>query len=75
MKRRSLLNDMGHLEDINETYFEHLRHAFEIGSVLFLSSFAQLFHSFVPDFHPPYGSDVDSLIRFLESKKAGNRHD
>ena len=66
---------MGHLKDINETYLEHFRHAFEIGSVLLLSSFSQLFHSIIPDFHPPYGSDVESLIRFLESKKAGNRHD
>jgi hypothetical protein len=66
---------MGHLKDIDETYFEHFRHAFEIGSVLLLSSFAQIFHSIVPDFHPPFGSDVDSLIKFLESKKAMNRHD
>jgi hypothetical protein len=64
---------MGHLEDIEETYFEHFRHAFEIGSVLFLSSFAQIFHSLVPDFRPPFGSDVKSLIEFLESKKAKNR--
>lgn len=64
---------MGHLEDINETYFEHFRHAFEIGSVLLLSSFAQLAHSIVPDFHPPFGSDVESLIEFLKSKKAKNR--
>lgn len=66
---------MGHLEDIDETYFEHLHHAFEVGSVLLLSSFAQLFHSIVPGFHPPFGSDVDSLIEFLELKRANNRHD
>jgi len=59
---------MGHLKEINEGYFEHLRHAFEIGSVLLLSSFAQIIHSFIPDFAPPYGSDIRSLIKFLESK-------
>lgn len=64
---------MGHLKDINETYFEHFRHAFEIGSTLFFASFGQLVHSLVPNFCPPLGSDVKSMIKFLESKLPENR--
>jgi len=64
---------MGHLEDVNETYFEHFRHAFEIGSTLLLASFAQMAHSIIPGFCPPYGSDIRSLIKFLESKLPENR--
>lgn len=64
---------MGHLKEINEGYFEHFRHAFEIGSVLLLSSLAQILHSIIPDFAPPFGSDVKSLIKFLESKLPENR--
>ena len=64
---------MGHLKDINEGYFEHFRHAFEIGSTLFLASFGQFLHSVFPDVCPPLGSDVRSLIKFLESKFPENR--
>lgn len=64
---------MGHLKDIDETYYEHFRHAWEIASVLLLSSFAQFIHSVFPDFTPPFGSDVDSLISFLDSKRSKNR--
>lgn len=64
---------MGHLKDINEGYFEHFRHAFELGSVLFLSSFGQFLHAVVPDIHPPCGSDVSSLMEFLKSKLPENR--
>ena len=64
---------MGHLKDVNETYLEHFRQAFEIGSVLFLASFGQFAHSLAPNFCPPLGSDVRSLIEFLESKLPENR--
>jgi len=68
-----IIISMKHLRDIEEGYFEHFRHAFEIGSVLVLSSLAQFAHSLFPDFKPPYGSDVESLIIFLESKRPENR--
>jgi len=64
---------MGHLKDVNEGYFEHFRHAFEIGSTLFMASFGQFLHSVFPDVCPPLGSDVRSLIQFLESKLPENR--
>jgi hypothetical protein len=64
---------MGHLKDVNETYFEHFRQAFEVGSVLLLASLAQIVHAVVPGFCPPYGSDIGSLIKFLESKLPENR--
>lgn len=64
---------MGHLKDVNETYCEHFRHAFEVGSTLLLASLAQIIHAVIPEFCPPYGSDIDSLIEFLESKLPENR--
>lgn len=64
---------MGHLEEVGETYFEHMRHAFDIASTLLLASMGQFLHSVLPNVRPPFGSDVESLIKFLESKKAGNR--
>jgi hypothetical protein len=66
---------MGHLEDIKESYFEHFRHAFNIGSVLILASLGQFLHSVLPNVSPPYGSDIDSLIGFLNSMKTENRKD
>ena len=64
---------MGHLKDVNETYLTHCRHAMALSSRLFLSSIGQALHAFVPDAHPPLGSDVRSLISFLESKLPENR--
>ena len=61
---------MGHLDEIEEGYWEHFRHAFEVGSVLMISSLAQIAHSVFPNFHPPFGSDIHSHIEFLESKRA-----
>jgi len=60
---------MGHLKDIGESYMEHLQHAWEIGSVLYIASIAQFVHSFIPAFHPPSGFDIETLIKFLESKR------
>ena len=64
---------MGHLKDVNETYLTHCRHALALSFRLFLSSIGQTLHAFVPDVHPPLGSDVRSLISFLESKLPENR--
>ena len=64
---------MGHLKDVNETYLTHCRHALTLSSRLFLSSMGQALHAFVPDVCPPLGSDVRSLISFLESKLPENR--
>ena len=66
---------MGHLKDINETYLTHCRHALALSSRLLLASVCQALHAFVPDIHPPLGSDVRSLISFLESKLPENRND
>jgi len=64
---------MGHLRDIDETYMEHFRHAIEIGAILLFSSVAQIVHAVCPNFAPPLGSDVESLIHFLESKRPSSR--
>ncbi len=66
---------MGHLNDIKEGYFEHFRHAFNIGATLALASMGQFLHSVFPDISPPYGSDIDSLVKFLNSMRAENRKD
>jgi hypothetical protein len=64
---------MGHLKDINESYLTHCRHALALSSHLFAASILQTLHAFAPEFHPPFGSDIRSLIKFLESKLPENR--
>ena len=64
---------MGHLKDVNETYLTHCRHALALSSRLLMASACQAIHAFIPDVHPPLGSDVRSLISFLESKLPKNR--
>jgi hypothetical protein len=64
---------MGHLKDVNETYLTHCRHALVLSSRLLVASLGQALHALVPDVHPPLGSDVRSLISFLESKLPENR--
>ena len=64
---------MGHLKEIGESYWEHMRNAFNIGSTLILAAAGQFLHAVFPDVKPPYGSDIESLISFLESMKAENR--
>ena len=64
---------MGHLKDVNETYLPHCRHALALSSRLLVASVGQAIHAFVPDVNPPLGSDVGSLISFLESKLPENR--
>jgi len=64
---------VGHLKDIGESYVEHMYHASAIALHLIKCGFCQLIHAVLPDVKPPFKSDLNSVIDFLESKKAKNR--
>lgn len=64
---------MKHLKDVNETYIEHCYHAMTIGVYLIKCGLSQMIHAILPDINPPFKSDLNSIIIFLESKRANNR--
>ena len=39
---------MKHLEEVNETYFEHMVHALKFALLGFIASFCCLVHAFIP---------------------------
>tara|TARA_B100000131_G_C17997595_1_gene565180 strand:+ start:829 stop:987 length:159 start_codon:yes stop_codon:yes gene_type:complete len=47
--------------------------AAKVSLKLSVASLAQLVHAIFPFFNPPYGTDVCSMIEYLESKKPGAR--
>lgn len=54
-----------HLEEIGETYFEHLGHALHCGVLLFLASIACIVHAFLPFVF----KDTASTIAYRVSKR------
>ena len=64
-----------HPSDIGETYFQHFLVALTISFTLTFASYMQLIHSIFPFIKPPLGSDVRSLIIFLEKRLPENRKD
>ena len=58
-----------HLNKVGETYFQHMLVAGLISLKLLVSSIAQAVHALLPFVDPPLGTDVCSLIEFLEAKK------
>ena len=56
-----------------ETYLQHCLVAAKVSLKLSVASLAQLVHAIFPFFNPPYGTDVCSMIEYLESKKPGAR--
>jgi len=62
-----------HLNDVGEAYFEHMKQALTISLRLGLACIAQLIHAVFPFVSPPLGTDVKSLLSFLDSKLPSNR--
>jgi len=63
-----------HPNSIGETYLEHSLVATKLSLRLSMASLAQLVHAIFPFFDPPCGTDVCSMIEYLESKKPGARN-
>ena len=73
MKMRELLTT--HLNEVKEGYWEHFKVALLVAIKLQVSSWAQLIHGALPFFKPPLGSDICSLINYLEERTPQNRKD
>ena len=62
-----------HLLEVDESYIAHGLTALSIAVMLVLSAIAQLVHAILPFVRPPLGTDVCSLIEYLEAKKPESR--
>ena len=58
-----------HLREVNESYIAHGLTAFSLVIMLALSAVAQLVHAVFPFVRPPFGTDICSLLEYLEAKK------
>ena len=58
-----------HPNSIGETYMQHYVAAASLSLRLSMASLAQLAHAIFPFIRPPCGTDVCSMIEYLESKK------
>ena len=63
-----------HPNSVGETYLQHCLVVVKLSLRLSVASLAQLVHAIFPFFDPPYGTDVCSMIEYLESKKPGVRN-
>ena len=66
---------MGHLQDINESYFEHFKVTAKVAARLVCAAGCQLIHGLIPDKKPLFNNDLDSLIIFLNMQLPCNRVD
>ena len=64
-----------HPNDVGETYIQHFFAASALSLMLTFASYMQLIHSIFPFIKPPLGSDVRSLIAYLEKRLPENRKD
>ena len=56
-----------HLDEMGESYFQHMLKALLISARLQIAAYMQLIHAVFPFVHPPFGGDVESMKTFLEN--------
>lgn len=66
---------MGHLNDVGESYIQHLKITIKVATRLACAAGCQLLHGFMPDVKPPFKNDINSLIDFLDSQRPEVRAD
>jgi hypothetical protein len=54
-----------HPHSVGETYYEHFLAATMISMRLGLACLSQFAHAIFPFIYPPFGSDIKSLLKFL----------
>ena len=64
-----------HLDEVGESYFKHALAALAICFKCQLAAYTQLLHALLPFIHPPFKTDVCSMINYLEKKLPENRRD
>ena len=57
-----------HPKAVGETYAAHFKIAFKVAVRLFFASMCQVTHAILPFVKPPGGTDIDSLVKFLEER-------
>jgi len=62
-----------HLDEVGESYREHMCTASAIGLKLLAASMAQFVHAVFPFVCPPLKTDVESLIQFLSKRTPAAR--
>jgi hypothetical protein len=62
-----------HPKSVGETYFTHFKIAFCVAKRLLFASMCQALHAILPFINPPGGTDIDSLIKFLDHKSPATR--
>ena len=63
---------MGHLQDINESYLQHLKVTAKVAGRLICAAGCQLIHGIIPDKKAPFNNNLDSLINFLPKGSDAN---
>ena len=56
---------MGHLQEVGESYIQHLKVTVKVATRFACAVGSQLIHGLVPDLRPPFHNDIESLIDFL----------
>ena len=62
-----------HLDEVNESYFKHALQALSISFRCQIAVYNQFLHAIFPFIAPMPGTEVCSLIKFLEKKLPENR--
>ena len=55
-----------HPNAVGETYFTHFKVALCVAKRLLFASMYQAIHAVLPFINPPGGTDIDSLIKFID---------
>jgi hypothetical protein len=53
---------MKHLDEVGETYLRHAKAAGTIACKFLFAGVCQAIHAIVPEFHPPCGTDLESMV-------------
>jgi hypothetical protein len=64
---------MKHLDEVGETYWQHFKTGIDVVGALALATHCQLLHALIPCIKPPFGTDLKSLIGYLEKRLPENR--
>ena len=64
-----------HLDEVGESYFKHAMHALSISCRCQIAVYTQFVHAIFPFVAPTPGTDVCSMINYLEKKLPENRRD
>lgn len=60
---------MGHLEEVNETWFTHFKFAIGIAALLLVAAVALVIHAFIPNILTHYASDaIQEIDEILEAR-------